>query len=677
MERIQDSLHLSDAQDFMGKEGFVWWYGVVEDRKDPLYLGRVKVRCIGFHTDDKSEIPTDDLPWAQVILPITSAAMSGIGQSPTGIVEGSHVFGFFRDSHEAQEPVVLGTCIGIPSTIANRRRGFFDPRKYKERKKYPYPPLFTDRRNDGTGATIVDFDEEGPDGEEYAFTGKNNFAERNAILSYVRRNDKVMANVTADDGTLLYSQQAYSAFPNENYMRFDQDAGLVFSLPSTNVNAGTRINFTKQKENSANPVASVHSQIGRINREINEAAQTIHKEIPATFSLGNETRKNFQMPRSYVYPEYPFNHVQYTESGHLFELDDTPGFERIRLLHRSLTFYEIDNQGNKIENVVGDSFLFNDGDAFSHIIGNEVKTVGGALSLILNNRRATTNNTIKVGEKGSLFIETESGDITIKARGTLNLEAANFNTAKIPLDSASSSDYSIGDRNIKFTKVPNFTVESDNTEYQTKGEYTIGASSLTTSVEGDIILGSTLGSVNLSAQRSVRESITGLPFAVGKSVSLLLGKMEHSVLDPTGGIDLFVGSAASNGFAPPLKLTSFSMSKTGIEIKSNVPGPLGSIALDSKGDVKSTAAINTQISTLGGSLKLIKGTPGAGTEISINEAGLVAIKNPGVSLFTLLNELLTALSSLSVGTGTGPSTPPLNAAQFAKLQTQLSTLFTA
>ena len=48
-----------------------------------------------------------------------------------------------------------------------------------------------------------------------------------------------------------------------------------------------------------------------------------------------------------------------------------------------------------------------------------------------------------------------------------------------------------------------------------------------------------------------------------------------------------------------------------------------------------------------------------------------------IAVTALLNELLTALSSLSVGTGTGPSTPPLNAAQFAKLQTQLSTLFTA
>ena len=134
MERLQDSLQISDHVDFMGKEGFVWWYGVVEDRKDPLYLGRVKVRCMGFHTDDISLFPTEDLPWAQVILPITSASMSGIGVSPTGLVEGSHVFGFFRDAHESQEPVVLGACVGIPSSIANKRRGFFDPRKYKQRK---------------------------------------------------------------------------------------------------------------------------------------------------------------------------------------------------------------------------------------------------------------------------------------------------------------------------------------------------------------------------------------------------------------------------------------------------------------------------------------------------------------------------------------------------------------
>ena len=40
---------------FMGKEGFIWWQGVVEDREDPLMLGRVRVRVLGYHTDNKDD----------------------------------------------------------------------------------------------------------------------------------------------------------------------------------------------------------------------------------------------------------------------------------------------------------------------------------------------------------------------------------------------------------------------------------------------------------------------------------------------------------------------------------------------------------------------------------------------------------------------------------------------
>ena len=42
---------------FMGLDGFVWFTGVVEDRNDPAQLGRVKVRCLGFHTESKTDIP--------------------------------------------------------------------------------------------------------------------------------------------------------------------------------------------------------------------------------------------------------------------------------------------------------------------------------------------------------------------------------------------------------------------------------------------------------------------------------------------------------------------------------------------------------------------------------------------------------------------------------------------
>ena len=85
------------ATNFMGKDGFIWWQGVVEDRHDPLFLGRCRVRILGWHTEDKVEMPTESLPWSFPIQPITSAAQTGVGISPTGPVEGPGVVGFFRD----------------------------------------------------------------------------------------------------------------------------------------------------------------------------------------------------------------------------------------------------------------------------------------------------------------------------------------------------------------------------------------------------------------------------------------------------------------------------------------------------------------------------------------------------------------------------------------------------
>ena len=46
---------------FMGEDGFVWFTGVVEDRNDPDALGRVRVRCLGYHSEDLNDIPTKDL----------------------------------------------------------------------------------------------------------------------------------------------------------------------------------------------------------------------------------------------------------------------------------------------------------------------------------------------------------------------------------------------------------------------------------------------------------------------------------------------------------------------------------------------------------------------------------------------------------------------------------------
>jgi hypothetical protein len=146
---------MANNKHLMGFDGFIWFQGVVEDRRDPLKLGRVRVRCLGIHTEDKTQIPTESLPWAHVLMPVTSASISGIGQSPTGLVDGTWVFGFFRDGDACQEPVIMGSFPGIPEEASKQSVGFYDqrtselsedPRKIQERK-YPF---------DGTGATFVD-----------------------------------------------------------------------------------------------------------------------------------------------------------------------------------------------------------------------------------------------------------------------------------------------------------------------------------------------------------------------------------------------------------------------------------------------------------------------------------------------------------------------------------------
>jgi hypothetical protein len=91
----------------------MFYFGVVEDRLDPLRLGRCRVRVVGVHTASKVDLPTSDLPWAIPMTPITSASVSGIGHAAVGPVEGTYVIIFFRDE-DKQQLVMLGTIPGFP-----------------------------------------------------------------------------------------------------------------------------------------------------------------------------------------------------------------------------------------------------------------------------------------------------------------------------------------------------------------------------------------------------------------------------------------------------------------------------------------------------------------------------------------------------------------------------------
>jgi hypothetical protein len=92
---------------------FEWFVGIVDDIVDPLKSGKIRVRIPHEHgipekAPLKKVVETEDLFWATLIMPNTSASFDGIGLSPTGIFKGSYVVGFYLDQHK-RIPMVVGT----------------------------------------------------------------------------------------------------------------------------------------------------------------------------------------------------------------------------------------------------------------------------------------------------------------------------------------------------------------------------------------------------------------------------------------------------------------------------------------------------------------------------------------------------------------------------------------
>ena len=125
---------------YTGKDPFTFWFGVIEDRMDPLELGRCRVRILGFHPENRKDFPSEKLPWASVVQTSTSASISGKGISPVGLVEGSWVVGFFADGGNAQVPVIMGSIYGMNEEQEdgeNYGDGFKDIREESDLKVFP------------------------------------------------------------------------------------------------------------------------------------------------------------------------------------------------------------------------------------------------------------------------------------------------------------------------------------------------------------------------------------------------------------------------------------------------------------------------------------------------------------------------------------------------------------
>ena len=114
---------------------FLWWIGQIvddstwrdntnsgkyEDRTSiPGWGRRYKVRIIGLHDQGETTIPSDQLPWAQVMYPVTAGGGQAGAMDSTKLRQGNMVFGFFLDGQERQVPVIMGVLGNNSQTVTS------------------------------------------------------------------------------------------------------------------------------------------------------------------------------------------------------------------------------------------------------------------------------------------------------------------------------------------------------------------------------------------------------------------------------------------------------------------------------------------------------------------------------------------------------------------------------
>ena len=301
----------------LGIVGSMWWVGVVEGRKDPLKMKRVQVRIFGWHTPDKTLIPTADLPWAMVPSHIKSRDLR----------DGAMVMGFFMDGDAAQFPIVTAAYPGIPEITPPGSKGFADQRSSDDLTASPRVPASRTYNTDGTGVTVTE-------------------------------------------------QSAAPRYPDR------------LNEPTT-------------------------SRLER-NYKTSDSFVQVRKDSRVT-GVATADGKTWDEPQTAYATVFPFNDVTESESGHIIEIDDTPGAERLNRTHRTGTFEEIGPDGSKVTKVVKNNYEILMGDDNVYVMGKVNLTVAGDVNL-------KSGGTVSIKADESIAIDAPGG-VTI-TQGSLTVQGA-------------------------------------------------------------------------------------------------------------------------------------------------------------------------------------------------------------------------------------------------------------
>ena len=347
---------------FIGKNTeFTWFSGVVEDRLDPIKTGRLRVRCLGFHTENKSLLPTADLPWATVMLSTQSPGISGLGTSPSFLVEGSWVWGYFRDSGH-QEPVVCGSLPGKPKYYGNPDVGFNDPIRRSE--------------DDIEDVAIEDYGKDSEDDDNYH---KSVFPR----------------NINEPDTNRLAVNNPDLEHPTFTARKADRE--------------------DPEKGNLEIPTADFDETQAADGSTIKASDSDTWDQPEIPYSAIYTYNHVFESEQGHI-KEYDdsWEYDEYTNKYHFYT--------RIHERHKSGTGYEIDNSGSIVKKIVADSYEIIDADHYINIKQDSDITINGRHKIFINKDGFEDNHyDIHVGANANVNIQVDKGDINMVTKdGRIN-----------------------------------------------------------------------------------------------------------------------------------------------------------------------------------------------------------------------------------------------------------------
>lgn len=152
-----------------------------------------------------------------------------------------------------------------------------------------------------------------------------------------------------------------------------------------------------------------------------------------TFASDNASQSAFTEPNSAYKTQWPWNQATITESGHMFELDDTPGGQRVHLYHRAGSFIEMHPDGKVVYKATNDQYSITLADQYVQVKGKCLVSVDGDASIYAKGDvQVQSDENIKINAKKNFEVYADNISLRAKNKSTVDGTSIDLRYVQLP-----------------------------------------------------------------------------------------------------------------------------------------------------------------------------------------------------------------------------------------------------